>query len=54
MTALIHAIAEDLGVEPRDLIAESLRALALAPFLFAGFLAFLLLLSMLATGIPAA
>jgi hypothetical protein len=42
---IVRAIARDLDVEPRELIAESLRAVAVAPFLFAGFVAWLVLIA---------
>ena len=45
MTALLAAIAADLDVRPRDLVAETGRALIAAPFAFGGLVALLVLLA---------
>ena len=48
MSRFARAMAASLQVEPEQLIAETKRAVIAAPFIFAGFLAFQLLISMAA------
>lgn len=49
MTALLTAIASDLGVTPRDLVVAIVTALIAAPFVLAGLVAFI---ALLAAGVP--
>jgi hypothetical protein len=45
VSALLAAIAADLGVRPRDLVTETGRALIAAPFVLAGLVALMVLLA---------
>lgn len=44
----MNRIARDLNVDPDELLAATLRAVAAAPFVLAGLIAFCLLLAALA------
>lgn len=46
----MNRIARDLGVDLRELRAETLRAVVAAPFVFGGLVAFCLLLAALVPG----
>lgn len=48
MTRLIAAMARDLDVSPRDLIRATLQAIVAAPFVLAGLVAGIALLSAVA------
>lgn len=48
MTRLIAAIARDLDVPPRELVVATLQALVAAPFVLAGLVAGIVLLSAVA------